>query len=179
MRKTIDELRASLKAAEQTIAALKSALDSKQHICEMLAQDVEKAEAANAALAEQVERMRAALKAKADRAYCDSLKQAKTVLCLGTDYKLAHGVFTVANLAAHAKSDELMGKHRAYADALTMSEVLSSSPPAELARLEKAVVEAAGELVESMDPESREKCLAALKALADGPRDPRDPHNYE
>ncbi len=57
------------------------------------------------------------LKNKASRAYCDYIDQLRKSECLGWEQKVKSGKFGAAELKAHNRAHELLGKHRAYTEA--------------------------------------------------------------
>lgn len=67
------------------------------------------------------------LRRQADRAYYDYIVSTEGDLSKGEEIKLTRGTYGPDNLAAHRKSAELLGAHRAYADAARY--VASATPP--------------------------------------------------
>lgn len=60
------------------------------------------------------------LKKKSDEAYIDMIHQARKKECLGLDAKLKCGEFGEAELNAHIKCGELLGRHVALSEARNM-----------------------------------------------------------
>lgn len=56
--------------------------------------------------------------ALSEQAYCDYIAQLKSDECLGWEYKTKTGKFCEPELKAHVKAGELLGRHRAFADAV-------------------------------------------------------------
>ena len=52
-----------------------------------------------------------------DRAYCNYIEQMRRDVCLGWEYKTKHGKFGEAELKGHTKAGELLGRHKAFAEA--------------------------------------------------------------
>lgn len=67
----------------------------------------------------------ASFRAKSDSAYCNYILQHQRDTCLGSEYKLKHGKFTQDNLDAFMRAAELLGRHKAFAEA---ANALSSAP---------------------------------------------------
>ena len=65
----------------------------------------------------EVERLSAEFKQLADTAYCDYIAQMRRPECLGWEAKIKSGKFGERELNAHTYAGQLLGKHRAYADA--------------------------------------------------------------
>jgi len=57
-----------------------------------------------------------AWKEQSDNAYCDFIAQMRKPECLGYEQKLKDGTFGKAELDAHTKAGELLGRHRAFAE---------------------------------------------------------------
>lgn len=53
---------------------------------------------------------------KSDNAYCDYVAQMRKPECLGYEQKLKDGTFGKAELDAHTRAGELLGRHRAFAE---------------------------------------------------------------
>ena len=60
------------------------------------------------------------LQGKSDAAYCDYIARMRRQECLGHEAKMKCGAFGEAELLAHTKAVEQLGRHRAYADAIEM-----------------------------------------------------------
>lgn len=60
------------------------------------------------------------IRAMSDRAYCQYLEQMQRPECLGWEAKVASGRFGQAELTAHTKGGEHLGRHRALAEIATM-----------------------------------------------------------
>ncbi len=73
----------------------------------------------------ECQRLREALRDKSDRAYCDYIDQLKKPECLGWEAKVKSGTFGEDELVGHCIAQELLGKHKAFAEALTL---LGASP---------------------------------------------------
>lgn len=67
----------------------------------------------------RVEKVRKLLKEKSDRAYCDYIDQLRKPECLGWEAKIEADIFGKAELNAHNKASELLGRSRAFADVTT------------------------------------------------------------
>lgn len=67
------------------------------------------------------------LEGLSDRAYCDYIAKMRTNECLGWEEKVRTSKFGQAELNAHAKAGELLGRHRAFAEAAAAA---SSATPA-------------------------------------------------
>lgn len=72
---------------------------------------------------EKVEKLKEVLKRKSSRAYCDALNQASKFECLGWEAKVKAGKFGKAELDAHGRVQELLGRHRALADVAALKEL--------------------------------------------------------
>ena len=59
---------------------------------------------------------------QADTAYCEMIEQARKTECLGWEAKVKAGEFGRAELEAHGRCGELLGRHRALHDAARMIE---------------------------------------------------------
>jgi len=70
--------------------------------------------------------LRDALQAEANKAYCDYIEQLKHPECQGEDAKFAHGSFGKAELNAHVRAGALLGRHRAFTNAVAL---LAASAP--------------------------------------------------
>lgn len=57
------------------------------------------------------------LEGLSDRAYCDYIAKMRTNECLGWEEKVRTSKFGQAELNAHTKAGELLGRHRAFAEA--------------------------------------------------------------
>lgn len=69
-----------------------------------------------------------ALREAADRAYCDYIDQMRKPECLGYEQKLKEGSFGKAELDAHVRAGELLGRHRALSEAVQALAVPQSEP---------------------------------------------------
>lgn len=69
------------------------------------------------------------LQALGDRAYCDYIAKMKTNECLGWEEKVRTKKFGQAELTAHTKAWELLGKHRAFAEAVAALTTAAAVPP--------------------------------------------------
>lgn len=67
-----------------------------------------------------------ALREARDRAYCDYVDRLRRPECLGYEQKLKEGSFGKAELDAHTRAGELLGRHRAFAEALAAA---APAPP--------------------------------------------------
>lgn len=76
----------------------------------------------------EVESLRGDLRGKADKAYCDYIRQMSRTECLGWEAKVRAGRFTEKELAAHTHAGELLGRHRALHEA---AQALPSATPNE------------------------------------------------
>ncbi len=72
------------------------------------------------------------LKEKSDKAYCDYIDQMRRPECLGYEHKLKNGSFGKAELDAHTHAGELLGRHRAFAEAAALPGSLPSPAPLSL-----------------------------------------------
>jgi hypothetical protein len=52
-----------------------------------------------------------------DRAYCNYIEQIGRDACLGWEHKAAHGKFGEAELKGHTVAGEMLGRHKAFAEA--------------------------------------------------------------
>ena len=52
-----------------------------------------------------------------DRAYCNYIEQMGRDACLGWEHKAAHGKFGEAELKGHTVAGEMLGRHKAFAEA--------------------------------------------------------------
>ena len=52
-----------------------------------------------------------------DRAYCDYIGQMRRDVCLGWEHKAKNAKFGEAELKGHTKAGELLGRHKAFAEA--------------------------------------------------------------
>ena len=52
-----------------------------------------------------------------DRAYCNFIEQIGSDVCLGWKYKARHGMFGEAELKGHTLAGEMLGRHKAFAEA--------------------------------------------------------------
>ena len=52
-----------------------------------------------------------------DRAYCNYIEQIGRDACLGWEHKAAHGKFGEAELKGHTIAGEMLGRHKAFAEA--------------------------------------------------------------
>ena len=52
-----------------------------------------------------------------DRAYCNYIEQIVSDVCLGWKYKARHGMFGEAELKGHTLAGEMLGRHKAFAEA--------------------------------------------------------------
>lgn len=68
------------------------------------------------------------LQALGDRAYCDYIAKMKTNECLGWEEKVRTKKFGQAELTAHTKAGELLGKHRAFAEAVAALTTAAAVP---------------------------------------------------
>jgi hypothetical protein len=68
------------------------------------------------------------LRGFSNNAYCDYIAQMKRDKCLGLEAKLKSGTFGKAELEAHTRAGELLGRHRAFAEALTKLERIVGKP---------------------------------------------------
>lgn len=62
----------------------------------------------------------AQLQAMSDRAYCQYIEQLRRSECLGWEQKAKTGRFGEAELLAHTRAAELLGRHRSLAEAASM-----------------------------------------------------------
>ena len=62
----------------------------------------------------------AKLQAMSDRAYCQYIEQLRRNECLGWEQKVKSGRFGEAELLAHTRAAEFLGRHRALAEAAAM-----------------------------------------------------------
>jgi len=69
------------------------------------------------------------LQALGDRAYCDYIAKMKTNECLGWEEKVRTKKFGQAELTAHTKAGELLGRHKAFAEAATALTTAAAVPP--------------------------------------------------
>lgn len=66
---------------------------------------------------EELEGLADTLKQRGDDAYCQMIEQARKDECLGWEIKVKNGTFGQAELGAHAKCGEMLGRHRALVEA--------------------------------------------------------------
>ena len=52
-----------------------------------------------------------------DREYCNFIEQIGSDVCLGWKYKARHGMFGEAELKGHTLAGEMLGRHKAFAEA--------------------------------------------------------------
>lgn len=52
-----------------------------------------------------------------DRAYCNYIEQMRRDACLGWEHKASHGKFGEAELKGHTIAGEMLGRHKAFAEA--------------------------------------------------------------
>lgn len=69
-------------------------------------------------LADELADVIADLEASSDRAYCDYIEKMRRPECLGWEHKVKVGKFGEDELTGHTRAGELLGRHRALADAL-------------------------------------------------------------
>lgn len=60
------------------------------------------------------------LRAASDAAYCDYIRQLSATECLGWESKVSRGKFGRAELDAHNRAHELLGRHRAFSQVAAM-----------------------------------------------------------
>ena len=70
----------------------------------------------NVPLSDLLERMRA----RADNAYCAYIGVLRQDECLGWEIKVERGKFGKAEIEAHCKANEMLGRHRALHEAAEM-----------------------------------------------------------
>ena len=73
-----------------------------------------------------------------DRAYCNYIEQMRRDACLGWEHKAAHGKFGEAELRGHTIAGEMLGRHKAFAEAANAlrgsdAPLTYPSPPAGMA----------------------------------------------
>lgn len=59
------------------------------------------------------------LRSRSESAYCQYISQMRKPECLGFEHKVSAGTFGDLELSAHTLAGELLGKHRAFAEAAT------------------------------------------------------------
>lgn len=85
-------------------------------------------------LADDLASVIADLEASSDRAYCDYIEKMRRPECLGWEHKAKIGQFGQDELTGHTRAGELLGRHRALADALvSLSRLHALAHPAESA----------------------------------------------
>lgn len=72
--------------------------------------------------AEQITDLLVRLRARADNAYVDMIGVARRDESLGWEIKVEKGLFGRAELEAHVKAGELLGRHRALHEAAKLIE---------------------------------------------------------
>lgn len=72
--------------------------------------------------------LREKVKMLSDRAYCDAIKQAEQRDCQGWEAKVASFTFGQPHMDAHAKHNELMGKHFAFSAVLSLLDEAAAQP---------------------------------------------------
>lgn len=87
------------------------------------------------------------LRRQSDNAYVRYTDLLRHERCLGAEAKIKAGTFTVEQLAAHTKAAELLGAHRAYADAAKFA----AHPPADNVRDQGEGLAAIARIIESVD----------------------------
>ena len=90
-----------------------------------------------------------------DRAYCNYIEQMRRDVCLGWEYKTKHGKFGEAELKGHTKAGELLGRHKAFAEAANALEgsaaPLAAPPTAQAEGWRLVPVDATEEMVRATD----------------------------
>ena len=61
--------------------------------------------------------LEAVFRGLSDRAYCNYIEQMRRDACLGWEHKAAHGKFGEAELKGHTIAGEMLGRHKAFAEA--------------------------------------------------------------
>ena len=61
--------------------------------------------------------LEAVFRGQSDRAYCNYIEQMRRDACLGWEHKAAHGKFGEAELRGHTIAGEMLGRHKAFAEA--------------------------------------------------------------
>ena len=61
--------------------------------------------------------LEAVFRGLSDRAYCNYIEQMGRNECLGWKYKVKNGTFGEAELKGHTKAGEMLGRHKAFAEA--------------------------------------------------------------
>jgi hypothetical protein len=72
---------------------------------------------------EKIAELVANIRARGDRIYCDMVDLSRQPNSLGAEAKLRGGAFGNAELNAHKKCSELLGRHRALYEAALMIEL--------------------------------------------------------
>jgi len=68
------------------------------------------------------------LRARADNAYCDYISHMRCDECLGWEIKVERGKFGEAEMKAHRKAAEALGRHKALHEAASLlAEVLNKN----------------------------------------------------
>lgn len=75
-------------------------------------------ESEDVTLIDALRRVRTELKGYADYTYCEGLRIAQTVPCLGWEEKVKDGTFGKTEYQAHRESNNLDGKHRGAWEAI-------------------------------------------------------------
>lgn len=65
-----------------------------------------------------------------DRAYCNYIEQMRRDACLGWEHKASHGKFGEAELKGHTIAGEMLGRHKAFAEAANALRGLRCAAPA-------------------------------------------------
>ena len=76
--------------------------------------------------------LEAVFRGLSDRAYCNYIEQMRRDACLGWEHKAAHGKFGEAELKGHTLAGEMLGRHKAFAEAanaLRGSDAPLTAPP--------------------------------------------------
>lgn len=61
--------------------------------------------------------LEAVFRGLSDRAYCNYIEQMRRDVCLGWEHKAKHGKFGETELKGHTKAGEMLGRHKAFAEA--------------------------------------------------------------
>ncbi|PTT41477.1 hypothetical protein DBR23_05890 [Acidovorax sp. HMWF018] len=109
--------------------------------------------------------LEAVFRGLSDRAYCNYIEQMRRDVCLGWEHKAAHGRFGEAELKGHTRAGEMLGRHKAFAEAANAllgsdAPLTHPSPPEGRVMVPKEPTEA---MLEAVDEEVGGHCYSCSK----------------
>jgi hypothetical protein len=113
----VDEVSAELRRQHARITELESQLAQRFDAADMATAAAQGFRDGAASVVNHRPSLSAIFQGLSDRAYCNYIEQMRRDVCLGWEHKAAHGKFGEAELKGHTVAGEMLGRHKAFAEA--------------------------------------------------------------